>query len=262
MEKGIDLETVAKQTPGFSGADLANLLNESAILASRAGKKAIGLAELEESVDRVVAGPERKSRVISQKEREVTAYHEAGHALVARMSPHADPVHKISIVSRGMMGGYTRLLPTEDRHLWTRSQFYDTLACLLGGHVAEEVIFGETSTGCENDLDRATEIARKMVTEYGMSERLGPRTFGKKEELVFLGKEIAEQKNYSEKVAQEIDEEVHSIIERAYQSAKEILTQNKAKLTRIAKYLIVEETLEGEKLEALFKEPAPYPKTS
>ncbi|MBI2861476.1 MAG: ATP-dependent metallopeptidase FtsH/Yme1/Tma family protein, partial [Chloroflexi bacterium] len=192
----ISLETLAKQTPGFSGADLANLVNEAAILAARRNKHLIGREEFEEAVDRVIAGPERKSRIISEKEKAITAYHEAGHALVARVVKNVDPVHKVSIIARGMMGGYTRLLPTEDRYLWTRSQFEDTLAWALGGHVAEELIFGEMTTGPANDIERATAIARKMVKEFGMSDRLGPVALGHKEELIFLGREIGEQKNY------------------------------------------------------------------
>ncbi len=255
LDKSVDLEVLAKQTAGFSGADLANLINEAAILAARRGKKAIEMQELEESIDRVIAGPERKSRKINPKEKEITAYHEAGHALVAKMLPNADPVHKISIVARGMMGGYTRLLPTEDRYLMTRSQFKDMLATLLAGHTAEELIFNEMTTGAQNDIEEATKIAHKMVTSYGMSEKLGPRTFGRKEELVFLGREISEQRDYSEKVAQQIDEEVHNIIQNAYAEAKRILTRNKPRLIHIAEKLTAQETLEGEELEAAFDEP-------
>jgi cell division protease FtsH len=255
LEEGVELETIAKQTPGFSGADLANLVNEAAILAARRNKKKIGLKELEESIDRVIAGPEKKSRIISPREKEITAYHESGHALVARTLPHADPVHKVSIVARGMMGGYTRLLPTEDRFLWTYSQFNDSIATMLGGHCAEEIVFGETSTGPESDIEQATRLARKMVTEYGMSRRLGPRTFGRREELVFLGREVAEQKDYGDKVADDIDVEVHGIIQHAYDVAKEVLTKNRAKLVQIAEALIVTETIEGEELEALFNKP-------
>jgi cell division protease FtsH len=255
LEDGVDLETVAKQTPGFSGADLANLVNEAAILAARRNKKKISFQELEEAIDRVIAGPERKSRIISDKEKEITAYHETGHALVARMLPNADPVHKISIIARGMMGGYTRLLPKEDRYLWTRSQFYDALATLLGGHCAEEIIYGETSTGPESDIEQATKIARRMVTEYGMSQKLGPRTFGRREELVFLGREVSEQKDYSEQTAQDIDEEVHRIIQHSYGLAKDILTTNKAKLVQMAQEIVAKETIEGEELEELFNRP-------
>jgi len=220
LAKGVDLETVAKETPGFSGADLANLINEAAILAARRNRKDITLDELEEATERVLAGPERKSRVISLKEKEIIAYHESGHALTARLLPNADPVHKVSIVARGMMGGWTRFLPSEDRRLWSRSQFNDRLAVSLGGRVAEEITFGEITTGAQNDLDEATKLARKMVTEYGMSDKLGPRTFGQRQELVFLGREISEQRDYSDKIAQEIDEEVHSIMQRAYSTAK------------------------------------------
>ncbi len=255
LEDDVEMENVAKQTPGFSGADLANLVNEAAILAARRDKKKIGMRELEESIDRVIAGPERRSRIISPKEKEITAYHEAGHALVARMLPNADPVHKISIVARGMMGGYTRLLPKEDRFLWTNSQFNDAIATMMGGHCAEEIIYGETSTGPESDIEQATRIARRMVTEYGMSQRLGPRTFGRREELVFLGREVAEQKDYGERVADEIDEEVHRIIDSNYKRTKEILTQHRAKLEQIAAALTARETIEGKDLEELFNAP-------
>ena len=263
LDESVDLEVLAKQTVGFSGADLANLVNEAAILAARRDKKAIEMQELEESIDRVIAGPERKSRRISPKEKEITAYHEAGHALTARMLPNADPVHKISIVARGMSLGHTRQLPTEDRYLLTRSQFKDILATLLAGHAAEELTFNEMTTGSQDDIERATKLARKMVTEWGMSDELGPRTFGQKEELVFLGREISEQRDYSDKVAEQIDEEVHKIIQQAYEVAKKILTENKPKLIHIAETLIAQETLEGEKLEALFSEttakPTPKP---
>ncbi|MCL0078053.1 ATP-dependent zinc metalloprotease FtsH [Dehalococcoidia bacterium] len=259
LDSAVDLGVIARQTPGFSGADLSNLINEAAILAARRGKKDISLVELEESIDRVIAGPERKSRLMSRKEKEITAYHEAGHALVARMLPNVDPVHKISIIARGMMAGYTRQLPTEDRYLVTRSQFNDMLATLLGGHTAEEIIFDEMTTGSQNDIERATKIARMMVTEYGMSDKLGPRTFGKREELVFLGKEISEQRDYSDKVAEDIDAEVHDIIDRAYNVAQDILTKNKAKLIQIAERLMAEETLEGKTLDALFDSPLPSP---
>ncbi|MFC1892955.1 ATP-dependent zinc metalloprotease FtsH [Chloroflexota bacterium] len=263
LDESVDLEVLAKQTAGFSGADLANLVNEGAILAARRAKTSIGMEELAESIDRVIAGPERKSRRINPKEKEITAYHEAGHALVARMLPNADPVHKISIVARGMMGGYTRLLPTEDRYLVTRSQFKDMLATLLAGYTAEQLIFNEMTTGAQNDIEQATKIARKMVTDYGMSEKMGPRTFGHKEELVFLGREISEQRDYSERIAQQIDEEVHALVEDASAVAKRILTENKAKLVQLTERLITQETLEGEELEALFNgttaKPTPKP---
>ncbi|RJQ38975.1 MAG: ATP-dependent metallopeptidase FtsH/Yme1/Tma family protein [Dehalococcoidia bacterium] len=260
LAENVDLEVLAKQTVGFSGADLANLINEAAILAARRNKKAVEMAEMNESIDRVIAGPERKSRKVSSKEKEIVAYHEAGHALVARMLPNADPVHKVSIVARGLMGGYTRLLPTEDRYLMTRSQFDDSLATLLAGHVAEEIIFNEASTGPHDDIQRATSLARKMVTDYGMSKELGPRTFGHKEDMVFLGREISEQRDYSEQVAQQIDEEVRKIINSAYDVAKKVLTDNKARLVHLGKKLVVEESLEGPDLETAFNEPIEEPK--
>jgi len=261
LDKAVNLEVLAKETAGFSGADLANLVNEAAILAARRDKQAIGTQELEESIDRVIAGPERKSRRISPKEKGITAYHEAGHALVARMLPNADPVHKISIVARGMTLGHTRQLPTEDRYMLTRSQFKDILATLLGGHTAEKLIFNETTTGSQNDIEQATKLARKMVTDFGMSDKLGPRTFGHKEELVFLGREISEQRDYSDKVAEQIDEEVYNIINSAYETAKKLLTENKAKLVHIAEKLITEETIEGKALDKLFDAPVPSPAT-
>jgi cell division protease FtsH len=245
FEKNVNLQTLAKQTPGFSGADLSNLLNEAAILSARRNKKASGMGELEEAIDRVISGPERKSRIISDKEKAITAYHEVGHALVARMLPNLDPVHKITIVARGLAGGYTRLLPTEDRYLYTESQFKETLAFALGGHAAEQLIFGEVTTGASNDIERATGLARQMVTQYGMSQKLGPRAFGKKEELVFLGREIGEQRNYSEAVAQEIDNEIRNLINEAYSVAREILVRHKDKLVTVSERLIAEETIEG-----------------
>ncbi len=262
LEPDVNLETIARLTPGFSGADLANLVNEAAILAARRNKKTVGTAEMEEAIDRLIAGPEKKSRVISPREKELAAYHEAGHGLVAKTLPHADPVHKISIVARGMMGGYTRLLPTEDRRIWTGSQFKDILAVSLAGRAAEELVFQDFSTGAESDIAQATKIARKMVMEYGMSQLLGPRAFGRKEELVFLGREISEQRNYSEKVALEIDQEVHRLINEAYQTAKDILREKRAKLNHIAQELIAKETIEGEALATLFQEPVSQPAPS
>jgi len=257
LEDSIDLETIAKQTPGFSGADLANLVNEAAILAARRGKKVISTAEFEEAIDRVMLGPERKSRVISQKEKEIIAYHEAGHALVAKKLPHADPVHKISIIARGMAGGYTKQLPAEDRHLYTPSQLKDMLATSLGGRVAEEIIYGEVSTGAQNDLEHVTAIARKMVKEYGMSDKLPPRTFGRREELVFLGRMVEEQKDYGDKVADVIDQEIEALVNSSYNVAKNIVVENKAKLKQVAERLIAEETIEGKHLDMLFDEPVP-----
>jgi cell division protease FtsH len=255
LDDSVNLEVLAKQTAGFSGADLANLVNEAAILAARRGKKAIDMQELEESIDRVIAGPERKSRRISPKEKEITAYHEAGHAVVAKMLPNADPVHKISIVARGMTLGHTRQLPIEDRYLTSRGQLQDMIATLLGGHTAEKLVFNEVTTGAYDDIKRATEYARRMVTDFGMSDKLGPRTFGDKQELIFLGREISEQKDYGDAVANVIDAEINRIIQQAQDMAREILTENRSKLELIAQRLIAEETLEGEELEALFKEP-------
>jgi len=259
LDKSVNLEVLAKGTVGFSGADLSNLVNEAAILSARRDKKAIGMQEFEESVDRVIAGPERKSRKISPKEKEITAYHEAGHTLVAKMLPNADPVHKVSIVARGMSLGHTRQLPIEDRYLMTRAQFKDMLATLLGGHTAEELIFNEMTTGAQNDIEQATKLARAMVTNFGMSEKLGPRTFGHREEMVFLGREISEQRDYSDKIAEQIDDEVYNIIRQAHQVAREILTKNKPKLVLLAEKLVAQETLEGEELEVIFSEKAAKP---
>jgi cell division protease FtsH len=254
LDKDVDLESLAKGTVGFSGADLANVVNEAAILAARRSKKAIGAREFEESIDRVIAGPERKSRKISPREKEVIAYHEAGHALVARMQPDADPVHKISIVARGMSLGHTKQLPAEDRYLMTRSQLTAMVATLLAGNASEELIFNEISSGASDDIKRATALARRMVTDLGMSDVLGPRTFGDKQELVFLGREISEQKDYGEKVADTIDKEVNRIIWEAHETARHILTDNREKLEQLASKLITQETLEGEELEKVFGE--------
>ncbi len=254
LEPSITLDTLAKQTPGFSGADLSNLLNEAAILTARRGMRKIGMSELEEAIDRVVAGPARKSRIISEREKAITAYHEVGHALVARMLPNTDPVHKVSIVARGQAGGFTMLLPTEDRYLWSKPQFEDMLAYALGGHVAELLTFGEVTTGASNDIERVTKIARSMVTEYGMSSRIGPIALGHKDELVFMGRDFGEQRNYSEQTAREIDEEVRRIVQEAFDKAYSILNQNKTRLIMISERLIKEETLEGPLFESLFNQ--------
>jgi cell division protease FtsH len=259
LASDVNLDVLAKGTVGLSGADLANLVNEAAILAARRNKDTIGMREFEESVDRVIAGPERKSRKISPREKEITAYHEAGHALVARMLPNADPVHKISIVARGMSLGHTRQLPIEDRYLMTRAQFKDMLATLMGGHSAEALIFNEMTTGAQNDIEQATKIARAMVTSFGMSDKLGPRTFGHKEEMVFLGREISEQRDYSDKVAEMIDDEVYGIIQDAQRAAEELLAKNRDRLVLLAEKLISQETLEGKELESIFAEIAPQP---
>ncbi len=255
LDRDVALDTLAKRTPGFSGADLANLVNEGAILAARQNKKRIGMFEFEEAIDRVMLGPERKSRVRSVRENEMVAFHESGHALVAYKLEDFDPLFKITIVSRGMAGGYTSVLPEEDRHLHTRSYLEKMLAMMMGGHTAEELVFGEMSTGPSDDISKATKLARSMVTRYGMSERLGPRTFGHKEELVFLGREISEQRDYSEKVAEEIDEEVRRIIDRAHETARKILGENRPKLDQLARRLIEVETLEGDPLMQLMASP-------
>ena len=251
----VDLENIARQTGGFSGADLANLVNESAILAARRNLKEIGPPEFYESVDRVIAGPQRKSRRISDREKEMTAYHEAGHALVAHILPNADKPFKVTIVARGQTGGHTRYLPEEDRQMWTKHQFEDMLAAALGGRVAEEIVFNEVTTGAGNDLEQATNIAQSMVTQYGMSEKLGPRTFGKREQMVFLGREISQQRDYSNDVAETIDDEIHDIINSAYQSAQKAITENMAKLTQLSKYLLENETVESDVLEQIWSTP-------
>jgi cell division protease FtsH len=260
LEKDVSLEILAKQTPGFSGADLANMINEAAILAARRNRKTISMSEMEEAIMRVVAGPERKSRLITEKVKMITAYHEVGHALVARMLPNVDPVHKITIIPRGMAGGLTMVLPGEDRGLGTKSQFEDQIAWGLGGRAAEETIFGEISSGASDDIEKATNIARQMVTRYGMSKKLGPIAFGKAEEMVFLGREISEQRNYSDEVAYEIDKEVRALIDNGYFRAKKILTDNRDKLIEIAELLIQKETLEGDEFERLFDVERPQPR--
>ena len=257
IDSDVNLEVVAKQTAGFSGADLANLVNEAAILAARRSKKTVTFDEFGEAVDRVILGPERRSRIISHREKEITAYHEAGHALTGHLLPHADPVQKVSIMARGMAGGYTRFVPPEDRHLLSKAQFKDILATSLGGRVAEEMIFKDVTTGAGDDLEKATRLARNMVTRYGMSEKLGPRTFGEREELVFLGRQISEQRDYSDHVAEQIDQEVHDIIEEAHATAREILETHKAKLVQLARHLITNETIEGNGLMKLLESEAP-----
>ncbi len=254
LAKDVDLKVLARRTPGFVGSDLANLVNEAALLASRKSKKNITMQEFEASIDRVIAGPEKKSRIINDKEKEIIAYHESGHALVAKLLPNCDPVHKVSIIPRGSAAlGYTLQLPTEDRYLISKSELIERLSVLLGGRVAEDLIFKDITTGAQNDLERATKIARQMVTEFGMSESLGPITLGRKEHQIFLGRDISEDKNYSDEIAFQIDKEVEKIIENSYNKAKEILTKNKAKLKKIAKTLLEKETLESEELESLMK---------
>jgi cell division protease FtsH len=252
LEETIDLKAVAQRTPGFSGADLANVLNEAAILAARRNKKKVGQAELLESIEKVMLGPERKSRIISNQEKKITAYHEAGHALVAHLLPNADPVHKISIISRGRAAGYTMKLPVEDKYFKSKSEFIDELAVLLAGLTAEKEIFNDVTTGASSDLKQATRIARQLITQYGMSEELGPRTFGEREEMIFLGKEIHERRDYSEKVAEAIDKEISSLINQAAKTAKELIIKNKKQLDLIAEKLLEQETLEKDEFAALF----------
>lgn len=247
----VNLRTIAERTIGLTGADLANILNEAAILAARRDKKKISLTECLESIEKVMLGPERKSNILSKKEKEITAYHEAGHALVTHSLPNSDPVRKVSIVSRGQAGGYTLKAPAEDKHMHTKSEFLADLSVLLAGHATEQEIFNEVTTGAQSDLKRATALARKLITVYGMSESLGPRTFGNKEELIFLGREIAEQRDYSEKVASKIDEEISKFINTAYQTTIDIIRQKKSKLHAIAKALLKKETLEQKEFEAV-----------
>jgi len=255
VDKEADLEVLARRTPGFTGADLSNLVNEAALLSARRNKKRIGMNELEESVERVVAGPERKSKVISEKDKKLTAYHEAGHALIAMVMPNADPVHKVSIIPRGRAGGYTLMLPKEDRNYATRSELKDQLRTLLGGRVAEAVVLEEISTGAQNDLERATELARKMICEFGMSEVLGPITFGRRQDTqVFLGRDISRDRNYSEEVAYSIDKEVRRLIEDAYEKTEAMLREHLDKLHLIAAALIEKETLEAFELEQLMRD--------
>jgi cell division protease FtsH len=256
-----DLGAVAKLTPGFSGADIENLVNEAAILAARREKKATGMDELRESIEKVMAGPERKSRLIMEDEKRIIAYHEAGHALVMQMLPNCDPVYKVSIISRGTALGYTMRLPEDDRYLRRRSKFMDDLAGVLGGRVAEEIVFGDTTTGATDDLENATKLARAMVTRYGMSEALGPRTFGAHEEMIFLGREISEQRNYGEQVARQIDEEIKRIINSAHAKARQILSTYRDVLDAVANRLIVAETIDGAELARLAQRPeiAPMP---
>ncbi len=249
----VDLEVLARRTPGFTGADLANLVNEAALLSARHGKKKLDMEEMEESIDRVIAGPERRTRLISEKEKEIIAYHETGHALVAHELPNADPVHKISIIPRGQALGYTLTLPLEDKYLVTKSELVDELAMLLGGRVAEEMIFGEITTGDQNDIEKATKLARKMVCEFGMSEKLGPLTLGQKQGEVFLGRDFTTHKDYSDQIAYEIDKEVRRLVDESYQRAERILTENRDKLDNIARALIECETLEKEALLALLE---------
>ncbi|MGH7666343.1 MAG: ATP-dependent zinc metalloprotease FtsH [Candidatus Dormibacteria bacterium] len=256
LDTSVDLEVLAKQTVGFSGADLANLINEAAILAARQNKKVIAMPELEEAIARVIAGPERKSRRITDEEKSVIAYHEMGHALVMRTLPHCDPPYKISIVSRGMALGWTMALPENDKVLVSKAELTDQLAGILGGRVAEEILLGDANitTGASDDIGKATKLARRMVTEWGMSEKLGPLAFGTKEELVFLGRDLGEQRNYSEEVAGEIDQEVHSLVDNAYLTAKKVLTLRRHTLQALADHLIQVESMDRKEMDQVIQQ--------
>jgi len=251
LAANVELKKIAERTSGFSGADLANILNEAAILAARQGKKEIVNEDLFEAIEKVMIGPERKSRVINDKEKKITAYHEAGHALVAHFLPDTDPVHKISIISRGSAGGYTLKAPTEDRHMHAKSEFISEIAVLLAGHATEKEIFSEVTTGATSDLRRATSLARSLVTDYGMSDHLGPRTYGQKEEMIFLGREIHEQRDYSEKVAERIDEEISGFIKQGFDKAEQIIRDRKKELEAIVAALLEKETLEKDEFEKI-----------
>ena len=254
LAKDVNLDVIAQQTPGFTGADIENLVNEAAILAARRNKRAIGMAEFQEAIERVLMGPERRSRLMTEEERVLTAYHEAGHAVVMYHMPLCDPVHKITIIPRGQAGGYTMFLPEDDRTLYSYTRFLDQMTGMLGGRAAEEIVFGDVSTGASDDLERVTNLARAMVTRYGMSEKLGPLTFGDREELIFLGREIAEQRNYSEKVAREIDAEVKRLVTMAHQRALETLKRHRNQLEAVAKRLLEVETIEREEFEELMRQ--------
>jgi cell division protease FtsH len=255
LEPEVNLTTIAKATPGFVGADLENLVNEAAILAARRNKRVIGQPEFEESIERVIAGPERKSRIITPEEKKIVAYHEAGHAVVAHTIPEADPVHKVTIVARGMMGGFTMALPEEDRTLVSRNKLKADMAFMLGGRAAEELVFDDITSGASNDLEKVTKVARSMVTRLGMSEELGPMVYGQKEELIFLGREISEQRDYSESIAERIDAEVRVLVQQAHDRARSLLTQYRAQLDAVAQRLIELETIDRAEFERVFAEP-------
>jgi cell division protease FtsH len=257
LAKDVDLKKIAERTAGFSGADLANILNEAAILAARESRKEIINEDLFEAIEKVMIGPERKSRVITDHEKKVTAYHEAGHALVSHFLPDADPVHKVSIISRGSAGGYTLKAPTEDRHMHAKSEFISEIAVLLAGHLVEKTIFGEVTTGATSDLRRATALARSLVTDYGMSDHLGPRTYGEKEEMIFLGREIHEQRDYSEKVAERIDEEIAGFMKQGEEKAQSIINSKTEQLEKIVATLLEKETIEKDEFDRIM---GPKPK--
>jgi cell division protease FtsH len=253
LAQNIDLDTLAGQTPGFTGADLANLINEAALLTARSNKREITMLELEEGIMRVIAGPEKKSRVMSEKERLITAYHELGHAIVGHLLPNSDPVHKVSIISRGQALGYTISLPTEDKFLTTRAELNDTMAMTLGGRAAEEIVFSEITTGASNDLEKVTETAKQMVMRFGMSERLGPRVFGHDRSMPFLGREFSAEPDYSDEVAREIDDEVRRMVEDAHQTSKDILSEHREQLDTLSRILLDRETIEADEFIALLE---------
>ena len=254
LERDVDLSVIARRTPGFSGADLENIINEGALLSGRRNKKFIGMPELEEAIERVMAGTEKRSRVISDFEKKIVAYHEAGHALVAYLLPNTDPVHKVSIIPRGRAGGYTLMLPEQDRYYMTRSELLARVTTLLAGRVAEEVVLNEISTGAQNDLERATSIVRQMIMEYGMSEKLGPITLGRRQhEQVFLGRDITRDRDYSEDIARSIDEEIRRVIDECYTKAEEIIVNNRAKLELLAQALREQETVDAEEISWLME---------
>jgi cell division protease FtsH len=257
LDGSVDLGVLAKQTVGFSGADLANVLNEAAILAARRNRKTIGPAELEESVDRVVAGPARTSAVISKREQTIIAYHEGGHAVAARYLRHLAPLHKVTVVPRGTMGGYTRLLPVEDRYLRSRTELEDTLVFTLGGHVAEELVFAEVTTGAGQDIEQATHLARRMVAGLGMSRRVGPVALSHRSETVFLGRGVGDRRPYSQTTAEAVDDEIRALTDAAASRAREILVAHRGALDRLARALLEQETLSGAELEAVFIEAHP-----
>ncbi len=265
LAEDVNTDVLAKRTPGFSGADLANMVNEGALLAARRNKKKITMDEMEEAIERVIAGPQRKSRILSPKEREIAAYHEAGHALLGKLLPTADPPHKVTILPRGMALGYVIFTPPEDKYNYTRNEILDRIAVALGGRVAEEIVFSEVTTGAQNDFEQATELARKMVTEFGMSEKLGPLSLGKRHGPIFLGRDLVESRNYSEEIAYEIDKEIRRIIDECYERGRATITEHREGLERVAQALLEKESLEAEELNRVFAglpadlPPAPAP---
>jgi len=251
LEKDVNLRKLAERTPGFSGADLGNLMNEAAILAARRNKTEVGMQELLESIEKVMLGPERKSHLMNEEERKVTAYHEAGHALVTHLLPHSDPIQKVSIISRGRAAGYTIRLPLEDRQMRRRNEYIEDIAIMLGGYAAEKTFFGDITTGASNDMQNATRVARNMVTQWGMSDALGPRVYGQREEMIFLAREIHENRDYSEGKAVIIDQEIDTLIKNGLETALNIVSKHRDAMDRIAKHLIEKETIEREEFTAI-----------